>query len=76
MVAMEKVRARRITWSKAHADAYVYSPTRNAWIRVGCVAGPGEGMRCTAPAALPRGTRFDGTVMVPWQSVELALREA
>jgi len=68
-----KVRAKRINWSTNHKDAYVFSPATNVWVRVGCVVGPDPGMTCTAPDTLPRGTRFDGTVMVPWQSVELAL---
>jgi hypothetical protein len=68
-----KVRARRITWSKDHQDAYVYSFSNGTWVRVGCVIGPGPGMRCTAPPVLPRGFKFDGTVMVPRERVELAL---
>jgi hypothetical protein len=66
-----KVRAKVRSWSASHSDAYVFSS--GAWIRVGCVIGPESGTRCVAPATLPRGTRFDGTIMVPWQWVELAL---
>jgi len=70
---MEKVRVSRVIWSEGHQDAYVYSQIRGTWVRVGCVIGPGPGMRCAAPPVLPRGTRFDGTVMVPRERVELAL---
>jgi hypothetical protein len=72
-----KVRAKRISWGCGHYDAYVFNPNLNAWVWALCVVGPDPGMRCTAPPVLPRGTRFDGTVMIPQLLAELALaREA
>ena len=42
-------------WSETHRDTYVYSHKLRRWIKARCSL---HGMGCTAPATLPRGTKF------------------
>jgi len=44
-------------WGSRHTDKYVYDHGSGKWIKAACSLDE-LGMYCTAPAHLPRGTKF------------------
>jgi hypothetical protein len=50
-------------WGRGHTDIYTYRPSQKLWIKVQCRL-KDEGMNCTAPYTLPRGTKFSYNVKV------------
>ncbi len=57
------MRGKAMKWSKEHRDVYLYCSSLGIWRRVRCELSAGYD-RCTAPAVMPRGTKFDGTAVL------------
>ena len=46
-------------WSRNHRDIYSYDHAGEVWVKIWCDL---QGMDCTAPHELKRGTKFDYAV--------------